>query len=120
MLYKAGRSDEFDAAFPHIRDHFYLPSRLNPEKKTHTKFLKRYCSKDAVKDLLLQAANAPSYAKLTRLTGDGASTFAIKIVRQFGSPIGEGTGLTCLLIIFDEKSTLITAYPMTLKGAWDA
>ena len=122
MLYKPGRSDEFDVVFPHIQDHFYSPSRLDPAKRVHTKFIKKYCSKDAVKKLLLEAANAPSYARLTRLSVDRQKTgnFAIKIVRQFGFEIGEGDGLNCLIIFFDEDSKLITAYPISMDKAWEA
>jgi len=113
LLTARGRSVEWEKAFLHIALHFGPDHR----KPSHTVFRKKFCNEAAVKDLVRQAANAPSTVICTKLTIDGVPLGrpGIKIVRAFREPIGSTADLLCLVVIADFQGTLITAFPGTSK-----
>lgn len=111
LLTARGRSVEWEKAFEHIEAHF----RSDSGKPSHTRFQKKYCDEDAVKDLIKRAAAAPSTVAFARLNIHGMPIGrpGIKMVRDFGQPIGDRPDLVCLIIIADSQGTLVTAYPGT-------
>jgi hypothetical protein len=115
LLTARGRCVEWEAAFEHISPHF----KANSGKPSHTRFHDKYCDQEAVKDLIKRAAGAPSSVTYTKLTTDGIPVGrpAIKIVRDFGEPVGDRPDLVCLIIVADSQGKLVTAYPGTRKDA---
>ena len=110
--------DDWDRAFEHIADHF----GPNPQKRKHNVYVKKYRSKEALRQLLLEAARKPSEIRLTKLRVHDAHLGkpAVEVVRQFGVTIGEeidqeGTKsskeLRRLRMFIDFQGNLITAYP---------
>ena len=109
LLMARGRSIEWERALQHIAEHFH--SDLS--KASHTVFARKYRNADAIKQLLYRAASGPSSVILTKLTIDGRPTGrpGVKIIREFGEPVGELPSLRWLVIIADAHGTLVTAYP---------
>jgi hypothetical protein len=111
LLTARGRCVEWEKAFEHVSAHF----RSDASKPSHTRFHKKYCDQEAVKDLIKRAAAAPSGVTFARLTIGGIPLGrpCIKIVRAFGEVIGDRPDLVCLIVIADSQGTLVTAYPGT-------
>jgi hypothetical protein len=111
LLTARGRSDEWEVALEHIREHFV---RL-PHKPTHSVFRAKYRDPEALKELLKRAASGPSTVVATRATieGNPSGRPCVKIVRQFGQPVGEEPDQVCVVLIVDHGGTLMTAYPAT-------
>jgi hypothetical protein len=109
LLMARGRIDEWERAYQHIAEHFYVDAT----KPSHSVFARRYRLRDAIKALVFRAASAPSSVHLTKLTIDGRPTgrAGVEIVRRFGEPIDETSKMTSLVIIADAQGALITAYP---------
>ena len=110
-----GRNDEWKKAFEHIALHFH--SRSPRSKEKHTRFLSKYCSESAVKDLVKRAAAAPSAQRIVKLTIGGVPIGppGMAIERYFGEQIGETPDLDSLIIFVDYQGTLRTAYPVASK-----
>lgn len=113
LLTARGRCVEWEKAYRHIALHF-TPDRRKP---SHTVFRKKFCDEALVKDLVRQAADAPSAVTCIKLNIAGAPLGrpGIKIVRAFREAIGTGADLLCLVVIADFQGTLITAYPSSSK-----
>jgi len=111
LLTARGRSDEWEVALEHIRDHFVRIA----SKPTHSVFRTKYRDPDTLKDLLKRAASSPSTVVATRATleGNPSGRPCVKIVRQFGQPVGEELDQVCVVLIVDHGGTLMTAYPAT-------
>jgi hypothetical protein len=111
LLTARGRWVEWEKAFQHIAAHF----EAGPAKPSHTRFLKKYCDEEAVKDLIKRAAGKPSTVSFAKLNISGMPTGrpGIKIVRAFAEPVGDRPDLVCLVIVADSQGTLVTAYPGT-------
>jgi hypothetical protein len=113
------RGSEWRKAFEHIRFHFG-PVKGKP---THATYLEKYCSEDAVAQLVADAARRSSQAPIvTRLTSGGVPSGepAILIQRWFGDAIGysddasrtlKNPDCSCLLIVMNYRGDLISAYP---------
>lgn len=114
LLTARGRSDEWERALEHIRDHFARAAN----KPSHTVFRAKYRDPESLRDLLKRAASAPSTVTATRATFDGnpSGRPCVKIVRQFNEQIGEEPEEVCVLLIVDHGGTLLTAYPVTTKA----
>jgi len=110
-----GRSVEWEKAFSHIAIHF----KADPSKPTNTVFNKKYCDEFAVKELIKRAAGRPSSVNWTNLTLEGrpSGRLGIKIVRDFGEPVGDKPDLVCLRVLADDQGNLLTAYPVTRKDS---
>lgn len=100
---------DWDKAFEHISAHF----KRVLGKPSNAMFHKKFRSKDALRQLLYQAASGPSEIKLTKLKvhGDHFGKPAIEIVRNFSEPIGEDLTHIRLRIFVDYQGNLISAYP---------
>jgi hypothetical protein len=114
LLTAPGRAREWEKALDHISLHFLKQVAGKP---SHTRFIRKYCDKEAVRELIKQATSAPSHMKwvMLNIAGEPRGGPGIKIVRLFRGPIGEGHDLNCLVVITDHLGTLVTAYPGTMK-----
>lgn len=114
LLTAAGRSDEWEKAFEHISLHFL---KTIPGKPAHSQFHKKYREKEALKQLIKEAASRPSAVRYVMLTIDAEPRGGpgIKIVRAFPQPVGDRPDLNCLLVFADHHGTLKTARPGTTK-----
>ena len=112
LLTARGRNDEWRKAFEHIALHF---NSAPPGKPAHTVFQQKYRNEEAVKDLIRQAANAPSSVSVVKLTIDASPLGrpGIMITRRFPHQVGIIDDQKCLAVIADYQGTLITAYPRT-------
>jgi len=113
LLTAHGRSVEWQKAFEHISEHF---KAFIPGKPSHTRFAKKYCDEEKVKELIKRAAMNPSSVSFVRLRIGSAPIGepGVNIVRFFAEVIGDRADLTCLVIFVDHHGALRTAYPANI------
>lgn len=110
MVTAKGRNAEWEKAFEHISTHF----RREKGKATHTQFCRKFRDQDKLKELIRDAAAAPSSSVLSRCTDLWARPLGspcLLILRKFSEPIGEDADQNWLLIVVDWQGKLVTAYP---------
>lgn len=108
----ARNSKEWRKAFEHIAEHFGPV----PGKAVHAIFEPKYCSKEAIEELVKKALGKPGRSPvLSKLTIDGVPMGkpAVVIEREFVEVIGrEGdTELRILRIVVDFTGRPVTAFP---------
>jgi hypothetical protein len=109
MLTARGRNWEWEKALEHIRLHFFEA----PHKEAHSRFVKKLCDPDRLKDYVKRATCSPSSTVLTRqnIGGKPIGTPCLLIMRNFNEPIGLEPGQSWLVVIADFQGKLVTAYP---------
>jgi hypothetical protein len=103
---------EWQKAFEHIRAHFHAA----PGKERHSRFRNRYCTEEAVRELIRRAVAGPSRtAEYSQAEGRPHDDVKARIERDFADGIGtdyKGVELCTLAVFVDRHGRLVSAYPI--------
>ena len=109
------KDKQWRSAFQHLADHFHPPptDEKGNQKTKHTQYIKRYCSEDAVRDLLRQAISKPSESTYSLLTDDSGPNGkpCLVIKRHFSQQVGTETDQHTIVVVGDLDGNLVTGYP---------